>query len=347
MDPSFLALFKQGHYSRIETSDQTEIPDDRGCNQNERFSAAMIAFGFRYDVTFKKHFLQRIIEGNFQESDLSAYKIEIEPHKCSDLVIKNGTKQLIVVELKIGAELSAHQSPAQENFWIEKEGYGDQLTSKYSDFLQILFVTLEKRASWSEPVRKHPKIECSAKIWDQLIRNPIGNESSMETAIYDCLGSLGVSCFNFRGMIMKVKDQATDATQVYNLLKKTMESIGKWDSRDLAVSNPIENNSYFGVNLALKSFCEIEHLVHPRPGASVMGWLGYDSHSPNPIEPSVYLYCGDLKAAEKLQKRFENTNYKTKIFDSETYDLRISPKEEQTDELDWFVRTLKVIKALR
>ena len=297
MKPNFSALFRQSRYSRVEN---IEGSSESGCNQHERFSAAVIAFGFHYDPHFRKHFLDKICDFR-GESD---FAIEIEPKRCSDLLIKNG-KILFVVEIKIGATLQNHQNPERKEFWEksdddrEKEGYGFLWLHdpEFREYEKIHFITLERQSSWRHPNQLHSRLNCFSKEWRNLKRK---DESQIEKAIYDFLGSRGVNTFISRTMSMKIDpNEAAGGVHVYNILKATAEEIPT--PLDLEVSSSDKEDPYFGVRLKTKDFPEAAQLIKADE-KGYLGWFGYHSFSEIPFEPCVYFYCGSDGAVQFLKK---------------------------------------------
>lgn len=352
MQPGFSSLFKRGQYSRreglfLEAGENGMA--SQGCNQIERFTAAVVAFGLRYDREFRRHFLERIC--GISRSSLDNFRIEIEPGHCSDLVLEDvkNKSNVFVVELKLHADLQNHQNPSLEEFWTsEKEGkvgYGLQIGKQYGEFKKLCYVTLQKHASWTSLNKAtlnlmRRRLSCSHKEWSDLRKIDPDHESEIEKAIYDFLGTHGVNAFVERKMIMKMNNkEIPNGIHAYNLLKFTMESLGQKAPYELEVSLPGESSPWFGVHLPAKMFKKLATVIFavsdsPISNSKHAGWLGYDKYPDlSKFEPTVWLFCESSSANKKI-RRLLGANYK--MCNPEDHQLRISPKNEPADDMAWF-----------
>ena len=130
MSADFRSLFER---SRYFSQSRWLGADDAACkqrmDQQERFAAAALGFALSHDSVFRSHFLERIC-GLSSPADSAGWEVFVEPQSWGDLVFEHrGSRSLIVCELKVDAELKAHQDPSKEQFTKEAldgnpNGYG-------------------------------------------------------------------------------------------------------------------------------------------------------------------------------------------------------------------------------
>ena len=265
----------------------------------------------------------------------------IEPTRgWGDLVLENvANSLLLVVEMKMGSGLNAHQDPSSKSF---DEGYarGIRNYGKLHGFEDLHYITLEKEASWSKPNNAKLAIRCTSAEWRQLVLSTAGCQ--VIEWIYDCLGSFGISVLAARKMInMKL---GSNATNVLSLLATVFESQGP----EFKPAKYLDaGTGYIGVKLPASRFSELSALVEPE--SDWVAWFGYESE---PARLSFWFYCEKKNGVKprsvgRIEKLLVNSGFLRERIsvEKETNNLGLfCLAEESTGDFEWFQKVFEVIK---
>ncbi len=346
MSPTFQALFNRSAYSPGASQDEMDEIGQERQKQVERYSAAMIAFAFQHDRTFREHFLARICsDGTAERLPTDGWIVKIEPDDWGDLVLKIAPNFAVVLELKIRAELKPHQDPSKPEF-LRKDGYGYAILNEFGDFVNVRYITLldpKWNRIWNPTGDSH-KLRCFPRRWVDLLRRPGENESTIEANVYDCLDNFGVSVFSSRKLAnMKLGNYATE---VLNILLTTFDNQGGNYQKSYFVGD----RRCIGLSIPKDEFPTIAKLVGTDD--EIVGWFGYDNDDENQAPRlSVWLYsrkASDPKRAlERIKERIKDgdPNGELKIKSEDRNLVVFCLASESTGDKEWFEKVFKIVNS--
>ena len=339
MGVSFQTLFRRSRFCAVGEEDEAKQ------RQNERFASAMIGFALEHDPVFRKHFLIKLCELPPGVKEDDRWKIWVEPKNWGDLVLCH-PKLILIVELKIKAELDHHQNPEQHEFSSETNGdscsgYGYEIVqfARSRGVQDAIYVTIEESSSWKSCYRQIKGLECKSKVWNDLVRDDPSKETDLERDVYDTLAALGVGIFIARKM--KNEKLASCGTKPFAVLKGVLAQLDlKYDKRRLLDDN-IDNS--FGFNLRPEdmpqfndAFCNL-----PEPDA-LIGWFGYEAEPPR---MSVWLYhCSARKHRQVIQGIVGKS---AKVNEQDENSMYIVPDHYTGGDLGWFEKVLLNLRNAR
>jgi hypothetical protein len=322
--------------------------------QQERFAVGMIGFALEHDDKFKAHFLESVC-GLKDLPRAGCWEVLVEPESWGDLVLKHrDSSSLVVVEFKIGANLEEHQNPSTERFFLpprtgERAGYGWEIAqfAARENWRRLRYVTVEKKASWSNVRREDHNLECVHSEWKQFLREDVSTESKLETDVYNCLSRFEVTIFIAR--IMKDKKLAKEATQPLAIL------IGVLATFDVEFRTKLlsGNSEGLGIEIDSKDFPNfaknIEAEAHPAE------WFGYESYAPLGPRLSVWLSCYDKNtgrikpaARDRIKRALQKFGFEERQFRDEEGSLNVFCKaDDSPGDLEWFTKVLTAVGRIR
>ena len=352
MSASFTTLFERGRYSsQGRWHGLNDLERKHRMEQQERFAVGMIGFAVKHDVHFKAHFLDKVC-GLMNLSNAEDWEVSVEPENWGDLILKHrpsGT--FVVAEFKITAELAEHQNPASPLFDEpaangQCAGYGWEIArvAKRDGWMQLRYVTLEKKASWPKCRSENRGLMCLAAEWRQFLRTDVSQESSLEADLYDCLSRFGLSIFTSRRM--RQMKLANHATEPLPLLAGVLAKFGvDFKAKLLDVGSSAEA---LGVNIVAKDFPNIARVVEPDEDSA--GWFGYESDPPGP-RLSVWFYCYSstgikVGAQQRIQAALRKAGFQNEEFGDDGWSVWVRCMAgDSTGDAEWFTKVLSALNT--
>ncbi len=198
MNPSLYALFRRSHYRRVrywEDASETERLEA------ERFATAAVAFCLKHDPSFRRSFVKVVTGVELSTTEAKNLRVEVEPFRTADLLLKIGARFLAVVEFKIGCKLQPHQDPASPAFGAET-GYGRWLRqhSGEAGIESASFTVLDQSESKIRPCAETRKLKIAVRHlhWEELLAIPHNEQSNLLISdLYETLSSLGVRAMQY------------------------------------------------------------------------------------------------------------------------------------------------------
>ena len=358
MKPSFFTLFKRGRYYRSTTVNEDGEQSVTARQEQERFTAAAIAFCFAHDDEFCRHFWANIcrIEGepDFPESTPT---IEVEPHAWADLLIRGeicGTPFALAIECKVRAELENHQNPLREEF-SQANGYGQFMCSAFKDAgdTKLRYVILGFREPLKLPdFQPSLGIRISQRQWSDLERNAPMNP--LVNDLFDSLGQMGVGEFSMRQFKnMKVTSGLERVCDAVGVIYATIANFNL-DTYPVEAGALGDNGSCLGVYIKNKGNREFRHklLALTQSEGSLLFWLGYENLPGKVPLRTIWLYCGSKMRADLLSLLIKSKDGTVSVTQAEgdgdepCVVISDRPDLDQFD-VDWFSSKLRLIGDLK
>jgi hypothetical protein len=349
MSVSFQTLFERSRYSICSRRFGLHEPaGQERIDQQERFATGMMGFALSHDQQFRSHFLSQVCNLGEQALGLG-WDVSVEPFNWADLLLQHQlSRTLVVAELKIGAPLERHQNPSEVEFDSVRNGtcagYGWEISraAERHGWKKLVYVTIERKASWTRAATKSSGLRCISAEWSLLSRE---NASSLEEDLYDCLAHFGVTTFISR--TMKNKRLAEQATEPMALLIAVLKEVSGVDFRpntQRLLSEAI-TFKFLGINLRREDFPKIAELVGAEK--DIIGWFGYE-RTERGSGLGVWFYCDDRDRAqtglvgERIKKCLLGAGIDTSAFEEIDAYLHVFCKaEESCGDLEWFSKVLR------
>ena len=333
MTSHFLQLFKRGRYVSIRSLAAGETNrklEKKKHEERERFSVAAIAFCLEHDNRFKARFLRAI--GGPPPASIS--KISVEPEHWGDLVLE-GSRHVLVLEFKLGALLQDHQSPEARIFSVK--GYGRQIRKRFGKSgKKLRYLVIGNRKNLR---RRRTQISCAAVPWHKLYKLLVlqGEESQIETDLYDCLGILGVPVFLYRHMKNPtLNDDAKSAMTICGFLEHVLDTEG------LQPGGSESGPECHGLNIPRAQNDKLANAVQPK--GRLLGWIGYESVDEGKSPYLSVWFYSTPKAAARFRRRLiaalGSEPVKSLESDESTIIVR-SAGDKSKDDAKWFSKVLK------
>lgn len=357
-EPSFFSLFKRGKYvhaveSPARHADAEEV--GRSMQEWERFTVAAIAFAWKHDDGFRKHFFDRICRAP-GDPDLSpAARILIEPHAWSDLMIENPVQAqsyTYVIECKIDAGLAEIQDPTSDAF-SRGTGYGRALVEHFRGRGSSLhYILLRPDATDMSVCPWHDKLPqpiIQQRTWRDLASNLPSNRMCSDLKF--SLGKLHIGAFPAADtMNTKVKD-SSELSNAIKVLEEVARRLG-WSRGAQSLRNDAycddDGTCFFGLDLRKinKPVCDAIREV-TRPPEKYVSWAGYRMKKEGAVELVVWFYCGSRKLQEVVQIKLKPAlpgATLTKEDEGDYFNVVVSQSgHAEKNDSDWFC---KVFRAL-
>ena len=336
--PSFYQLFRRSRYSATEAVAQT--PGRLNREQKEVFAVAALGFTLRHDRDFLTHFLERVC--GLQVADTDKCEIRCQDGHMSDLAIVWKGKRVIVVEVKIDADLEKKQNPTTPEFYAEPDGYGVQIKEGYPREKERFYMVLAKEVPGPTRYKSHrgslPKF-LGFYRWGEL--QSMVSQTRLVTDLLDSLGHLGIPELHLRSfMKKKLGAETRPAAEMFKLLEGLADYFriprgkNRWDVDDSDVG------SYFGVNIPSDGrFKKLSQKVGK--SEKIIGWFGYELRNEKPLL-SVWFYPGDEKR-KRLSEKFvaRTTQLRVARLPDSGHAFYITPTDgTETYDTPWFKNVL-------
>ncbi len=258
----------------------------------------MVAFAFKHDPAFARHFLKTVCKAG-RASSPRAYEALFQLHHCADLVIRAiDRSELFVIEFKIDEALQPKQDPRGKQFF-GPGGYGAQILAKpeWSSFKKRTYVVLQHNRLFEQGGRTRG-LNYHACSWSQLAPGRMATEGIFADLLKS-LSEIGIpSLKNWKGETMKIGDHTTDAVKMWQLL---IGVLGKSQpsARPAWNINQDDQQSWFGLDWPAKApgYQKLVSVVKPSGHA---GWFGYRQVNQETPEVALCCYCDGGK--ESLQR---------------------------------------------
>ena len=207
--------------------------------------------------SFNVRLPRRVHQGNVE--------VLVEPKHTPDLVIRSRADKSFyaVVEFKIDAALADHQNPLKSDF---KSGYGRQFERlRVQGWKNLCYAIYQQESPTQLPRNKFGKT-ILVKHWNELLKG-VDKETAMEADLFDCLGWLGVRCFNYRNTPTTMMDKIQSAIDVHQLLRGVLEERNLFQAvrQTRPTAGRTDQGWYYGLNFSVKI-----------DGRWVKGWFGYE-----------------------------------------------------------------------
>ena len=331
-------MFKRGRYGAPDASGDEDTPNAAAKrNEQERFTAAALAFCFKHDSTFRQHFWDRICRSDGDSSTPDS--IELEPCHSADLLVRSGSplrRVIHVIECKVGADLKPHQDPRDPAF-ITTGGYGFKLRQYVGELADLKYIVLGLRRTLNLPEADPTlRIRFAEKGWSDL-------EGCMATTplmkdLFNSLGEMRVGRFH----MSKTKNIPPITTG--------LQSVG--NACDVIRDTLLD---CFGVNSVSKF-----DVGSRGDGASILGawapngwqarlqdvtklWLGYYTAADAPVLRVVYLYSADEASARRWKRTLDN-RFPTALADKDEVGWHVVIEDDSASgasDFEWFSSVLK------
>lgn len=261
----------------------------------------MVAFAFKHDPVFARHFLKSVCKAKRYSSPRS-YEALFQLQHCADLVIRAiDRSELFVIEFKIDALLQPKQNPLTPQFF-RTGGYGAQILKKpeWCHFKKRTYVVLQHNRLFEQDGRLKG-LNYHACSWSQLAPGHMAPKGIF-TDLLKSLSEIGIpSLKNWKGETMKIGDHTKDAVNMWELLSGVLGK-AQLSTRPAWNIGHDEEQSWFGLNWPAKApgYQELVSVVKPSGAA---GWFGYRRVNKNAPEVAICCYCdGDEGSLERTKK---------------------------------------------
>jgi hypothetical protein len=356
--PSFISLFRRGHYARFIPEDDNTLEAVTERLERERFAAACIGFCLKHSKSFRDWFWERVCRVDDDPRETPDLEVEIEPVLWADLRVSANTDQgriVWVIECKAGAPLRAWQNPDDEKFVEAGVGYGDLICAHEKEATSRLrYVVLGAREQLSINGRTVlSRLKCFPRAWACLVRED--SSDSLERDLLNSLGELGISCFRMKELkAIRIKSDIGPVAKAWDVLKALGPDMlnirpSCWT---IDAGRGYEGHFNFGAYLlrppAQKEISGLHLNLAQRlnPSRKYLAWAGYESGSgiPNGFRRSVWLYCSNEAAAKNLcdTMKIKLVSVNTEVRRDEDYCAIIWDDEQAaSNDLEWFKTVLE------
>jgi len=330
MFPSFLTLFKRGKYYRVivaaEKHGRKAIAGER--SEAERFSVAALAFCLSHAPAFRECFFCEILSNGITPPVRhSTFKIQVEPSNWADLLIYN-LEDVYVIEFKIDAAIANHQNPwaNESTFWHsdgKPRGYGSEMERifpTHTKHFRLVHQNSEEKLDGDRRTRNITLVPVSwtdlHNAWIKYHKNPsVDSDQKLLVAdLFDSLGQLGVRTFRHEatnGKTMKSEEQK-NAAECGKILTDAAGKIDLHEEAWFLEAKFKDSKSWeFGVDVRAKkkgkgALTKNQNTLVKiiAPSTEYLAWFGYESsEEQRGTTLSVWIYCGNPKSAERVEKR--------------------------------------------
>jgi hypothetical protein len=357
MEPSFLALFKRGRFFRSSVSLPADA-DEKTANavrktrkEQERYTAAALAFCFKHDPKFRQHFWEKVcfLDGDVQFPDSA--RIEIEPPAWADLLVRSesgGKKFIHVIECKVEADLEAHQDPRNEEF-SGSDGYGFDLVEHAAGKATLRYIVLGFREDLKLP-QHHSSlpIKLAQRRWEDLeLDCP---STPLVDDLLDSLGDFGVGKFRMRTTKnIRVTSGLESVGRVWEVLRATAENLqlvdkycstdggrtgeSEWSMGTHVLALPEKKHS----SVLQRKLKDLTHSV-----TSYLAWFGYASSPVGGMKREVWFYCDTDKRAKWLKAQLGKAYPHARLDSDDEQDcVALSDLDRaELNDVEWFSEAL-------
>lgn len=276
----FLQLFARGRYVTTRSIAQREAAasDTKVRHaERERFAVAAVAFCLEHDKKFLAHF-GRVVG---IPTRAKVREINVEPKQWGDLVLRT-SREVLIIEFKLGALLVKHQDPRKLLF--TQDGYGAKIRAQYPNQTVRYLVIGEPIARG----RTRDGLEFAGISWSKMIGSKRA-ETPLEGDLYDCVGTLGAPILSARRMTKRsLKSEVISAMEVYRLLQQAAAAAG-----DIPTGDSDSGIDHVGVNIPAggarpdSRHAQLRKIVIPK--GRFLGWIGYEEL--DELSVSVWFYA--------------------------------------------------------
>ena len=359
MKASFVGLYKRGRYFRpaspLGNGDDALVQRTR--REQERFTAAAIAFCFEHDDGFKRHFWQSICRGPEDPEAVEGLRIEVEPHAWADLLVRsrrNGQKFAHVIECKVAAGLAAHQNPKKQEF-LKDDGYGFKIREAFAGSdTRLRYVVLGYRENLRLPAaHQELAIQLAERSWADLEADYPGTK--LVEDLFDSLGEMGVGKFRMRKTkSIKVTEGLHKAGEAWDAIRTVVDSLGLVENYCQRDGGNYEGNWSMGVHVLTLPDKKGTSQLHRDlqgigwSGSEFVAWFGYVSAKPKGAKREIWLYCQNHAKAAKIKNRLKPI-YTDVVLDSDNDQECVVIKDGESpseNDVEWFESRLRNVAGL-
>ena len=345
--PSFFSLFKRGRYSAPDASGDEDNPEAAAQlrskrNEQERFTAAALAFCFKHDSTFRQHFWERICRSDGDPDTPDS--IELEPRHSADLLVRSGgpLRRIIhVVECKVGADLKPHQDPGDPVF-STNGGYGFKLRQHEGEQADLRYIVLGLRRTLNLPEPDPTlRIRFAQRQWSDL--ECCEPATALMTDLFNSLGEMRIGKFHMRKTkgLPPINTGLKSIGNAWAVIGDTLRGFEIHSGWKIEGGSRSNEESYLGAYVHSGYHAQLQEVTQST--GPYLLWLGYYAKADDSVQRLVYLYCADELRTQWLKAAL-TTDFPNAFTDKEDHQLCVVISDESASgisDLEWFSSVLK------